>query len=209
MKNSFIAVPGRRAVLLLLLALPALCCAAENLLEEVRSRLTSSPVIRGEFQQTRKLAQIKKPLVSHGRFLVARNYGVLWENTRPFTQITRLTHGEILQTDGKKTLMKLDASKEPVVKIVNGILFSVLSGDVAALAQTFDYHGKAEGKNWQLEFTPRDKNLAQMIRALRLAGERDIASVEMENAAGDVTRIEFRAQTYARELSADEQKRFE
>ncbi|MDR2626326.1 MAG: outer membrane lipoprotein carrier protein LolA [Zoogloeaceae bacterium] len=208
-KNPLLLIPGRSAALLLLVALPALCCANENLLEEVKSRLTSSPVIHGEFQQTRRLAQIKKPLVSHGRFLVARNHGVLWENTRPLAQITRLTREEILQTDGKKTLMKLDARKEPVVKIINGILFSVLSGDVAALAQTFDYHGKVEGKHWQLEFTPRDKNLARMIRALRLAGERDIASVEMENAAGDVTRIEFQAQTYAQELSADEQKRFE
>ncbi|MDR0736581.1 MAG: outer membrane lipoprotein carrier protein LolA [Zoogloeaceae bacterium] len=206
--NPLAATSGRIAILLLLFAAPSLCAAAD-LLQEVANRLTPSPVIRGEFQQTRKLAQIKKPLVSHGRFLVARDYGVIWENIRPFTQSTRLTRDEILQTDGQKTLMKLDTRKEPVVGIVNGILFSVLSCDVAALAQTFDYSGKAEGKTWRLDFIPKDKGLARLIKALRLTGERDIASVEMENAAGDVTRIEFRAQTYARELSADERERFE
>ena len=97
-----------------------------------------------------------------------------------------------------------------MVGIVNGILFSVLSGDVAALAQTFDYSGAAEADEpWRLDFTPKDKNLARLIRALRLTGGRDITLVEMENAAGDVTRIEFRGQTYARELAEDEQKRFE
>ncbi|MDR1349414.1 MAG: outer membrane lipoprotein carrier protein LolA [Zoogloeaceae bacterium] len=206
--NTFIIAFGRIAVVLMLFAASPLY-AAENLLQEVESRLALSPVIRGEFQQTRKLAQIKKPLISHGRFLVARNYGVIWENIRPMTQITRLTRDEILQTDGKETLMKLDANKEPVVRIINGILFSVLSGDVAALAQTFDYSGQVEGKNWRLDFTPKDKALARLIKVLRLTGGRDIAGVEMESAANDVTRIEFKAQTYAQELSAEEQKRFE
>ena len=206
--NPVFSASGRIAVFLALLAAPALH-AAENLLREVESRLVSAPVMHGEFRQTRQLAQIRKPLVSHGRFLVARNHGVLWESLHPFTQVTRLTRDEILQTDGKKTLMKLDANREPMVGAVNGILFAVLSGDVAALAQTFDYSGKTEGKNWQLDFTPKDKTLARLVKALRLTGGRDIASVEMENAAGDVTRIEFKAQTYARELTADEQKRFE
>jgi hypothetical protein len=199
-----------RAVLPLVIAFAALPSHAdETLLQAIETRLALSPVIRGEFQQTRKLARIKKPLVSHGRFLVARNHGVLWENTRPFTQITRLTHNEILQTDGKETLMKLRADKEPTVRIINDILFSVLSGKVTALAQTFDYSGKVEGGNWQLEFTPKDRSLARLISALRLTGGHDIASVEMESAAGDVTRIEFKAQTHTQALSEAEQKRFE
>ncbi|MDR2365005.1 MAG: outer membrane lipoprotein carrier protein LolA [Zoogloeaceae bacterium] len=183
--------------------------AEENLLRVVEKQLTRSPVVRGEFQQTRKLARIRKPLISHGRFLVAENHGVLWENIRPFAQVTRLTPNEIVQSDGKETLMKLDANKEPVVKIINGILFSALSGNVAALAQIFDYSGAMEDGKWRLEFTPKEKNLARLIGVLRLTGGRDLASVEMESTAGDVTRIEFKAQTHARELSAEERKRFE
>ncbi|MDR0674334.1 MAG: outer membrane lipoprotein carrier protein LolA [Zoogloeaceae bacterium] len=206
-----ISLAGRIAAFLLVFAAPSLCAAEKNLLETVAQQLTASPVIRGEFQQTRHLVQIKKPLLSHGRFLVARDHGVIWETARPFTQVTRLTRGEILQTDDHgKTLMKLDTKQEPVVGIVNGILFSVLSGDVAALAQIFNYSGAAEADEpWRLDFTPKDKNLARLIKALRLTGGRDITLVEMENAAGDVTRIEFRGQTYARELAEDEQKRFE
>jgi hypothetical protein len=183
--------------------------AEEDVLQAVQRQLTLSPVIRGEFLQTRTLAQIKKPLVSHGRFLVAREFGVIWENTRPITQTTRLTRNEIVQTDGKETLMKLNAEKEPVVKIVNGILFSVFSGDVAALARTFDYTGKSDAQSWRLDFTPKDKNLARLIRELRLEGGRDISSVEMESAAGDVTRIEFKAQVHGDTLTPEEQSRFE
>jgi hypothetical protein len=182
---------------------------AAELLEEVQRQLTLAPVIRGEFLQTRKLAQIKKPLIAQGRFLVVANLGVIWENTRPFTQTTRLTRDEIVQTDGEKTLMKISADKEPAVRIINGILFSVFSGDLAALSRTFDYTGKAENKSWQLRFVPKDKNLARLIRELRLEGAAAIASVEMESAAGDVTRIEFTAQSYPPALSDVEKKQFE
>ncbi|MDR3055420.1 MAG: outer membrane lipoprotein carrier protein LolA [Zoogloeaceae bacterium] len=182
---------------------------AEDVLAEVEKRLTLQPVIRGEFVQTRALARIKKPLVSTGRFLVAQNYGVIWENVSPITQTTRLTRNEITQTDGNTTLMKLNAEKEPAVRLINGILFSVFSGDVAALSRVFDYSGKVEGKSWKLTFTPRDKNLARLIQALRLEGGRDVSRVELESAAGDVTRIEFKATTHDKTLTEAEKKQFE
>ncbi|GHT92005.1 hypothetical protein AGMMS49545_08870 [Betaproteobacteria bacterium] len=182
---------------------------AEDVLQAVEKQLILEPVVRGEFVQTRKIAQIKKPLVSNGRFLVARNYGVIWENVSPITQTTRLTRNEIVQTDGNTTLMKLNAEKEPVVRIINSILFSVFSGDVAALAKVFDYSGKIEGTRWRLTFTPKDKNLARLIQELRLEGGRDVSSVELEGAAGDVTRIEFKATAHDKTLSDAEKKQFE
>jgi hypothetical protein len=182
----------------------------EDLLTEVQGRLTLAPVIRGEFLQTRKLVQIGKPLVSHGRFLIAQDVGIIWENISPLAQTTRLTRDDILQKQGQETLMRISADKEPMVRIVNGILFSVLSGDVAALSRLFDYSGKIEeDKTWRLRFVPKDRNMARLIRELRLQGARDISSVEMESAAGDVTRIEFKAQSYARTLSDAEKTQFE
>ncbi|GHU26541.1 hypothetical protein AGMMS50256_04040 [Betaproteobacteria bacterium] len=199
--------------LALVLCLTCGAARAEDVLQAVEKQLILEPVARGEFVQTRKLAQIRKPLVSNGRFLVAQNYGVIWENLSPITQITRLTRDEIVQTDGNTTLMKLSAEKEPVVRIINGILFSVFSGDVAALAQVFDYSGQVEGKadskTWRLNFTPKDNSLARLIQELRLEGGRDVSSVEMESAAGDVTRIEFKATTHSGTLSEAEKKQFE
>lgn len=199
----------KKILFALFLCLSCGAARAADVLQEVEKQLILEPVVRGEFVQTRKLAQIKKPLVANGRFLVAQNYGVIWENLSPITQTTRLTRNEIVQTDGNATLMKLNAEKEPVVRIVNGMLFSVFSGDVAALAKAFDYSGTIEGKTWRLNFTPRDKNLARLIQELRLTGGRDVSSVELESAAGDVTRIEFKATTHARTLSEAEKKQFE
>jgi hypothetical protein len=182
-----------------------------ELLQGIERQLQSAPVIRGEFQQTRRLAQIKKPLVSNGRFLVARDVGVIWETLAPLAQTLRLTKDEIAQTDGtgQRTLMKLSADKEPLVRLINGVLFSLFSGDVAALARFFEYRGQHEGATWRIEFTPKDANLARLIRVLRLEGGRDVALVEMESAAGDLTQIRFTAQTHGAALTDAEQKRFE
>ncbi|MDR2031128.1 MAG: outer membrane lipoprotein carrier protein LolA [Azoarcus sp.] len=182
---------------------------AAGLLDEVRARLVLEPVTRGEFLQTRRLAQIKKPLVSSGRFLVARDVGVIWEGVAPFAQTTRLTRNEILQTHGQETVTRLSADKEPVVGVIHAILFGVLSGDIEALAQRFDYSGSVTGEAWRLDFTPRDAGLARFVRSLSLSGGRDIGQVEITNAAGDVTHIEFKAQVHAGELAGEDRKRFE
>jgi hypothetical protein len=202
-----------KALLAATLSAALLCAAASpavaGVLEEVRARLVLSPLTQGEFVQTRKLAQIRKPLVSNGRFLVARDLGVLWENLAPITQTMRLTKNEILQTDGHETIMRLSADKEPVIGIINSILFGVLSGDLDALAQRFNAAGKIEGEHWRLDFTPKDTNLARVIQTLSLMGGRDIEQVEIRSAAGDVTHIEFKAQHHAGQVTDDIRKRFE
>ncbi|MDR1661750.1 MAG: outer membrane lipoprotein carrier protein LolA [Azoarcus sp.] len=182
---------------------------AADLLAQVRACLVMAPVMQGEFLQTRQLAQIKKPLVSTGRFLVAKNTGVIWENLAPIAQTMRLTRNEILQTDGGGTVVRLSTDKEPIADIINGILFGVLLGEFEALAQSFDHDGKVENGKWLLDFTPRDASLARLIQTLSLTGARDIEQVEIRSAAGDLTRIEFKAQTHAEEISPEIRKRFE
>jgi hypothetical protein len=197
------------ALLTCCVALPALG-ADVDVLAGVRERLVLTAQTQGEFVQTRRLADIRKPLVSNGRFVVARGLGVIWEDLRPFTRTLRLTRDEILQTDGERTLMHLTAAREPVVGIVNAILFGVLAGDLDALGGNFDHSGALEpGGRWRLDFTPRDARLGRMIRSLAMRGGRDVESVELTSAAGDVTTIEFKAQTHADTIAADVRKRFE
>ncbi|MDR0564482.1 MAG: outer membrane lipoprotein carrier protein LolA [Azoarcus sp.] len=182
---------------------------AADVLNEIRTQLVISPCTQGEFQQTRKLAQIKKPLISTGRFFVAQGLGVIWENIAPIPQTMRLTKNELLQTDGHETLSRLDASKEPVIGIINSILFGVLSGDFDALTPRFAHDGKQEGSRWRLVFTPRDSNLARVIQSLTLAGGRDIDEVDIQSAAGDVTHIQFKNLIHNKTVPDDVKKRFE
>jgi hypothetical protein len=196
------------AAVALWLAVPLHALGADAI-DGVRERLVMAPLTQGEFVQTRKLAHIKKPLVSNGRFVVARGLGVIWEDVFPFARTMRLTKDEILQTADGRTTMHLSADREPVVGVVNSILFGVLAGDLDALARGFEHTGEVTGERWRLDFTPRDAYLARLIRSLAMHGARDIERVEITSAAGDVTRVEFKAQTHANEIPADVRKRFE
>jgi len=50
----------------------------------LHERLKASPVLKGQFEQTKTLKGFKNPLVSRGQFLVARGQGVWWHTQQPF-----------------------------------------------------------------------------------------------------------------------------
>lgn len=203
------------ALLLLSLGL-GFCVSAQAaddqaLLRAIQSRLTIDTVIRGDFTQTRQLAGVKKPLVANGTFIVEKTRGVLWRTQKPFSQTMRVTQGEILQRDGERVLMVLRADQEPAVNAISRVLFSLFAGDISALAEFFDYSGRADnGKGgWQLSFKPRNDGLKAVIASLSLEGDNVVRQVTLASAAGDVTRIAFSHVATAAALTADERAQFE
>jgi len=193
----------------LCLAVPAKAADDPALLREIQSRLTLDAVIRGDFTQTRQLAGIKKPLVANGAFVVEKTRGVLWRALTPFPQTTRITQGEILQKDGERVLMVLQADKEPAIHAISRVLFSVFAGDISALTEYFAYTGRIDGKHWQLSFTPKSDALRAVIASMALEGDSVVRQVTLTSAAGDMTRIAFTNVATAALLTADEHAGFE
>lgn len=195
----------------LALAFPVRAEGDPALLRVIQSRLTADTVIRGDFTQTRQLAGIKKPLAANGTFVVEKSRGVLWRAVKPFAQTTRITPGEILQKDGNQVLMSLNAEREPAVSAISRVLFSLFDGNMAALAEHFDYRGQANDRDsgWQLHFTPRDAGLRAVIGSLALEGDHVVRQVTLTSAAGDVSHIVFSGIATDHALTADERAQFE
>ncbi|WP_432722085.1 outer membrane lipoprotein carrier protein LolA [Jeongeupia wiesaeckerbachi] len=191
--------------------IPVLVHAApgDALLQDVQKRLVDAPVIRGDFVQERQLVGVKKTLTANGHFVVEKKRGVVWHTVKPFDQRLQVARDEIVQKDGKETLMKLTADKEPVVRTVGGVLFSLFSGDLSGLAKHFDVSGNAKGPRWNLLLSPKDASMAKLIGNLKLAGDKTIESVEMNAASGDVTRIRMSKVTTATQMSAEDEADFD
>lgn len=199
---------------LLLILLLGLCFgaaeAAQDLTLAVRERLVQAPVLRGEFEQSKQVQGFAKPLVSRGSFLVARERGVLWSTKTPFASELRLTRDEIVATQNGAIAFRLDAGKEPSVRVINGLMFALLNGDLAALAEHFKIDGSVEGRSWQLQLTPRQAALGKLMNRVELAGEQQVRSIRIDEANGDKTVIRFSAQSSEpARLSADEARRFD
>ncbi|MCL2524630.1 MAG: outer membrane lipoprotein carrier protein LolA [Betaproteobacteria bacterium] len=191
------------------IAVPAQAAGDPALLRTIQSQLADDMVVHGDFTQTRQLAGVKKPLLAKGAFVVEKTRGVLWRTLTPFPQTMRVTQGEILQKDGDRVLMLLRADQEPAVNAISRVLFSLFAGDLSALAEFFDYTGRAGSSGWQLSFTPKNDGLRAVIGSMALEGDKVVRRVTLTSAAGDVTHIAFSNVATAAALTADERAQFE
>ncbi|MFG6441901.1 outer membrane lipoprotein carrier protein LolA [Roseateles sp. LKC17W] len=179
----------RRALLLTLL--PAAAWAQSNLAQSVRERLQQPEWLRGDFTQTKKVPGFAKPLLSSGNFVAARGRGVLWRTLKPFASELRLTQTEIRATQGGQTAMKLEASREPAVRLINTLMFALLNGDVSGLADVFDLKGSVNGAGWQLALAPKAGPLQQVLQRVSLEGDGFVRRIQLFEANGDESLIQL------------------
>ncbi len=183
---------------------------AADFVKLVHERLKVAPVLRGEFEQTKTLKGFRNPLVSKGEFLVARGQGVWWHTLQPFESTLVVTPTKLFtrNADGSASNL-MDAQAEPGLQQVNALIFSLLAADVDGLADRFTVVSQPVGAvGWTLVLTPRDANIAKFLVRATLAGERDVQSVRIDEARGDVTQIRFARQVPSAALSAEDAARF-
>lgn len=179
----------RRAVLLAWV--PAAAWAEPDLAQAVRQRLQQPEWLRGEFMQSKKVPGFAKPLVSSGNFVAARGRGVLWRTLKPFASELRLTQNEIRATQGGQTAIKLDAAREPAVRLINTLMFSLLNGDVSGLADVFELGGSVKGAGWQLSLAPKPGPLRQVLKRVELEGDGYVRRIQLFEANGDESVIQL------------------
>ncbi|MFH7044944.1 outer membrane lipoprotein carrier protein LolA [Paucibacter sp. JuS9] len=171
--------------------IPVVASAAPDLAQEVRERLQQPEWLRGDFTQSKKVPGFAKPLVSSGNFIAARGRGVVWRTLKPFASELRLTQNEIRASQGGQTSMRLDASKEPAVRLITTLMFSLLNGDVSGLAELFELTGSSQGKGWQLVLVPRKGPLQQVLRKVELEGDGFVRRIQLFEANGDESLIQL------------------
>ncbi|KGM54217.1 hypothetical protein N800_04840 [Lysobacter daejeonensis GH1-9] len=181
-------------------------------LAEVQRRIAQVPVLRGEFAQEKRLQGFRNPLKSQGRFLIARERGVLWSTLKPFPSDVVLTRDRILtrQADGRSRV-EADARQQPALRSVNAMMFALMSGDVQALTARFSVQPTllANGA-WRLVLTPKPGAMAQAFQRVTLEGDRYVRSVDIEEPSGDRTQLRFTGMVdLPARLTADEARRFD
>ncbi|WP_375760891.1 outer membrane lipoprotein carrier protein LolA [Corallococcus exercitus] len=182
-----------KPLLALAFALLSVSAHAADLVKDVRARLVDAPLVRGQFEQKKTVAGFKKPLVSKGDFLLARDQGVLWNTRTPFASTLTLTRKSLSAEQGAGgAAYHLDSTKEPALAAVNELLFALLSGDVASLQKRFKVEGALVGAaGWKLELTPTDAGLARVFKHIRLEGDGYVRQVQLDETRGDSSVITF------------------
>jgi hypothetical protein len=178
----------------------------------VRARLGNVPVLRGQFEQEKRLQGFKNPLLSKGDFLLARDRGVVWNTRSPFASTLVLTKQRLLtrQADGS-TQAIAEQGASPAVSTANALLMALLSGDVDTLSRQFRLRETlAADGSWRLQLVPKQGALKKIFKLIELQGDQYVRSVRLQEIRGDRTEIRFlQLQTTPPTLSAGEAKQFD
>jgi len=77
------------------------------------------------------------------------------------------------------------------VRMINGVLFSLLAGDLSQLDKLFELDGSVQGNSWKVALKAREPALAKAIGTLALTGGAYVKTVTIDEASGDHTEITF------------------
>jgi outer membrane lipoprotein carrier protein LolA len=195
----------KRPLRLCVWIIAALALLGASPVAKIQSMLAKPKVLCGRFDQTKQLVGLKKPVRSSGRFCVVADKGVLWRSERPFANTIKLTRDEIVQLQGERVAMRLDAKKEPTVRMINSVLFALLAGDLDQLEKLFEIDGGVNHKSWRVTLKARTPALAKAIGAITLDGADYVKNIVIDESSGDHTSIVFSAiQTGDDAMTVDE-----
>lgn len=179
-------------------------------LDDLQQRFTEQPVIRAHFDQTRTIKDLPQPLQSQGQMLIARDQGLLWDQTSPFPMQLLLDDKRMVQVINGQPPQIITAENNPQMFQFNYLLRALFQADRKVLEQNFrvEFSDKGEGR-WTLRLTPTTTPLDKIFNTIDLAGQTYLESIQLNDKQGDRTDIALtQHQLTPAQLTDDERQRF-
>ena len=179
-------------------------------LDDLQQRFTEQPVIRAHFDQTRTIKDLPQPLRSQGQMLIARDQGLLWDQTSPFPMQLLLDDKRMVQVINGQPPQIITAENNPQMFQFNHLLRALFQADRKVLEQNFrvEFADKGEGR-WTLRLTPTTTPLDKIFNTIDLAGQTYLESIQLNDKQGDRTDIALtQHQLTPAQLTDDERLRF-
>ncbi|BAP42956.1 outer membrane lipoprotein carrier protein LolA [Pseudomonas sp. 21LCFQ02] len=164
-----------------------MCLAAQTWafdLQQLSEQLSRPAAIEGRFIQEKHLRALPQPLTSTGRFVLARDFGLLWLLETPLKQDYRITANGIARREaqGWQMLPNKSAGAEH-----NRLFLAVLQGDSSGLQRDFELQLSGDAQDWKLTLLPRSLLLQQIFRQINIDGGELVRQIELLEAQGDRT----------------------
>lgn len=179
-------------------------------LDDLQQRFTGQPVVRAYFDQTRTIKDLPQPLRSQGQMLIARDQGLLWDQTAPFPMQLLLDDKRMVQTINGQPPQTITADNNPQMFQFNHLLRALFRADRKVLEQNFrvDFTDAGEGR-WSLRLTPITTPLDKIFATIDLAGNAYLERITLNDKQGDRTDITLsQHQLTPIQLTDDERQRF-
>jgi len=179
-------------------------------LDNLQQRFTEQPVVRAHFDQTRTIKDLPQPLRSQGKMLIARDQGLLWDQTSPFPMQLLLDDKRMVQVINGQPPQTITAENNPQMFQFNHLLRALFQADRKVLEENFrvEFVDLGEGR-WTLRLPPITPPLDKIFATIDLAGKTYLESIQLNDKQGDRTDIALsQHQLTPAQLTDDERQRF-
>jgi hypothetical protein len=168
-------------------ALPA---HAASPLAQLADRLEQSGIIHADFIQTKTLQALKRPLRTSGQIVFVRGEGVLWRIDKPYQASYALTPDTVTEVGPDGTRKVRPAREVPGLAQVGRVFEAIFQGNINSLEEHFDVTVSGNADHWRVELAPKPA-LKRFLTGINAQGGRFLDLIEVNEAQGDRTRIEF------------------
>ena len=186
----------KKIYLIVILTLTSIFSFAQSN-EEVMDMLTqtaaSMQCMQCRFTQNKTMAMLTEPTVSEGLMSYTAPDKLRWEYTSPYAFALVVDGQKITKiTDGNEET--LDAKSGRMYQGIVSIIMSSATGKNLFDKTTFDVVFTDNGDLWKAEMTPKKRDMKRMFAMLTFyfgKSNNIISKVEMTEASGDITTIQF------------------
>lgn len=194
-------------VLLGMLCAPA-WATPSDVLARITQHLQQHTIVRAQFTQTREMKALRQPFVTKGRMIFSRRDGVYWLIDSPIQTGYWMSESRMVEINANGQRKEQDSKSNPALAHMGRIMRSMLSAQADVLAENFQLAADGTASQWVLTLTPRNPQLGQFIKRIRIQGGQFIDSMELEETSGDITRTRFRQSQALHQLPSAETRPF-
>ncbi|KKD61136.1 hypothetical protein RN22_07515 [Grimontia sp. AD028] len=177
-------------------------------LSDLQNTLEKSAVISGDFEQTKDIAMLSKPLVSNGNFVLSEKEGLLWLQATPFPVTLILSDQTLRQKMPGQPEQVIHAKDNPMAFYFSDLFLGLFHADADVLNQQFSYELDGSPEAWTLVLTPTEAPLTKVFSQITLSGGHNIDVLTMEELRGDKTTVTFSNIQRASALTDEERRAF-
>lgn len=162
-------------------------CSLQSVKEQVREHATLN-----QFQQTKRIAILSKPLVSTGYLLVADEHGVIWQTTKPLKSTILIKDNSLKQFNKQDQLVSSPVnSQQKTSQLITSTFLAILAGNFEQLERNFSADLICSGKQWQIHLQAKHDDMQRLLTNITIIGDANIQKLLFTEANGDTTELVF------------------
>lgn len=186
----------RCGLIALLLLIPSLA-AAEPYSSELQQRfevIAEQIPLAGNFEQTKTMPMLSRPLITRGVFLIDTQHQLFWLQKTPFSSKLCINRQYIAQQIAGGEVQKSTSMENPLMFNALSFITALMSGDITAIKTNFTPALEVDdaANTWEIVLTPKNAPFDAIFSTINVTGRDDLMqSIQLNEIRGDVTGIVF------------------